>query len=116
MVLLPGISRVAPNLEFIDLVVNVLLASENIPALLEAFLHPTITYLDIGYQGFIGGGLHKQQAYNGDWERLDHDWNVWDTLIGETPVSHSSGILNFSYGVVHCINKNTNYNISNILD
>ena len=116
VMLRPGISRVAPNLEFLDLVGNILLASENIPALLEAFLHPSITYLDMGYQGYIGGGLEKLQAYNGDWERQEHDWNVWDTLTRKTDASQSSGILNLGKDVVHCINENTNYNLSNILN
>lgn len=56
--LLPGITRLAPSLEMLDLSGNILLDSSNLAAFMEASLHPSIQLLDLGYQGYIGGGTY----------------------------------------------------------
>ena len=143
--LYPGIIRAAPNLKLFDISGNILLDSVNIPAFLEAALHPTIEFLDMGYQGFIGGGDHKyrnhgktqQNLYNHSSEK-DHNKhhallqtseqsadNFWMNSLGGlnrhkrsgNPAPVHKGVVSkyINKMIIHCMNLNDNQNVSNLL-
>ena len=111
----PGISNFAPNLRKWDISGNILLDSHNVPIIIESILHPHLIEFNVGYQGWIGGGIRKETKHS---KRNDYNTEQSVDFIAQPEINSDNDIsfLRLNSFIIHCINIVSNGNVINIFN
>ena len=106
-----GWYNATPNLKHLDMSHNGLTYSSNVPFLLEALMHPSITVFNHSFQGFYDP-LNRYDHFN--YEARMNKSCIWnDTSTPQASAKHPFPI-HFPVMTAECLDRVTNYNFSNL--